>query len=146
MSVATDPNIFKRKPRYLNYRDYEVDENFGDPYYYRTPRYAPDGTRVNPAMSTLAVNELGTTTRQGYGSRIAGFSQFSMKPLETRNNNEESVNTVFAKGMNRTTLATPAFYVQPLPSRYQILDPKPDEFSVNWSQPNPKARRPWIYL
>lgn len=136
MSAATDPNIFKRKPRYLNYRDYEVDENYGDPYYYSNPKYStPDGTKVNPAMSRIAVNELETTTRRSYGNRIAGFSQFSMKPLETRNNNEESVNRVFAKGMNRTTLGTPAFYVQPLASRYQILDPKPDEFSVKWSQP-----------
>ena len=37
--------------------------------------------------------------------------------------------------MNRTTLATPTFYVQPLASRYQILDPKPDEFNISWSQP-----------
>lgn len=135
MSAATDPNIFKRKPRYLNYRGYELNENFGDAYYYGPPKYSADGTQVNPAISKIAIKELGTTTQRSYGNRIAGFNQFSMKPLETRNNNEESVDRVFAKGMNRTTLATPAFYIQPLPSRYQILSPKPDEFSISWAQP-----------
>lgn len=135
MSTATYPDIFKKKPRYLNYRDYEVDENYGDPFNYGAPKYTPDGMQLNPAISSLAIKELGTTTHRSYGNRIAGFNQFSMKPLETRNNNEESVNRIFEKEMNRTTLTTPPFFVQPLASRYQILSPKPDEFSQTWSQP-----------
>ena len=46
MSAATDPNIFNRKPRYLNYRGYELNENFGDAYYYGPPKYSADGTHL----------------------------------------------------------------------------------------------------
>ena len=131
---STNPNIFKIKHRYLNFQSDELDENYGDPYRYQNSRFT-NGIKINPAISKMALKELNTTTHQSYGNRIAGFNQFSMKPLETRNNNDESVNKVFATGMNRSTLTTPTFYVQPLPSRYQILSPKPDDFDVSWSQP-----------
>ena len=131
----TQPHIFKTKPRYFNYQDYASEENYNDLYHGPPQQRTPDGTQVNSAISNLAIEELQYNSITGYGNRLAGFNQFSMKPLETRNNNKESVNQRFAKGMNRTTLGTPTFYVQPLASRYQILSPRPDEFSITWAQP-----------
>ena len=121
-AIANSENIFTVKPRFLNYRSDEL------------------GEVINP-ISPLALNELKTTTKLSYGNREAGFNQFSMKPLESRNNNDKSVNEVFAMGMNRTTTTTPSFFVQPLPSRYQILDPKPDDFDVVWTEENPRRKR-----
>ena len=140
--MSTTPNslpLFKLKPRYLNFRREELENNF-DPYQYGATQYTMDGVQINPAISKMAVSELNTDTptRTQRGSRVygnAGFNQFSMKPLETRNNNEFSVNEVFKKEMNRTTAVTPSFFVQPLSSRYQILSPKPDEFKIKWNQP-----------
>lgn len=139
-ATANNPSLYIRKQRYLNFQHEELEEDYGDPFRYGAPKYTMDGVKINPAISKMAILELNTDTptRTQRGSRVygnAGFNQFSMKPLETRNNNEFSVNKVFNKGMSRKILATPAFFVQPLASRYQILSPKPDEFEIKWTQP-----------
>lgn len=151
MSTGTDAYIFTKKPRYLNfqYEELESENNLINinPAIYSLAKkelkttsqigYGNESNTnlINPAISSLARQELKTTSQIGYGNRIAGFSQFSMKPLETRNNYDYSVNKTFASGMDRKTRTTPIYFVQPIPSRYQILDPKPDEFEQTWSQP-----------
>jgi hypothetical protein len=129
-------SIFQIKQRYLNFREEDLgDRGGGDPYSYGGIK-TPDGVNVNPVISPMASRELTTDTPTRNRLGPPGFNQFSMKPLETRNNNDTSVNTVFANGMNRMIRPVPKKWVQPLPSRYQILVPKPDEFQISWGQPN----------